>query len=131
MHNKVSRRAIARTVASKLLHEPSKRAYWLRATAAYLVEQRMVDDVDLLVTDIARELFGQSGHLFADVTSARKLPGTVRADLAKALKQATGAVRVELAEHTDPSLLGGLIARTPDAQLDASVRTKLKKLASL
>jgi F-type H+-transporting ATPase subunit delta len=131
MHNKFSRRVIARTVASKLLHEPSKRAYWVQATAAYVLEQRMADDVELLINDIARELFEQSGHLHTDVTSARTLSESVRTELVRTLREATGATRVELTEHVDASLIGGLIARTPDAQLDASVRTKLKQLASL
>jgi F-type H+-transporting ATPase subunit delta len=127
----VSRRVIARTLAAKLLGEPSKRSHWLKATAAYLMEQRMVSDLDLFVNDLAHELHEQSGHLYVDVTSARKLTDSVRSELKRTLQDATGAKRVELSEHIDPSLLGGLVARTPDAELDASVRTKLKQLASL
>jgi ATP synthase F1 delta subunit len=131
MNNKVSRRVIARTVAAKLLAEPAKRSHWLNVTAAYLIDQKMADDVDLIINDIAHELFEQSGHLLVDVTSARTLPNTVRAELTRIMRDETGATRVELVESTDPSLLGGLIARTPDAVVDASVRTKLKQLASL
>jgi F-type H+-transporting ATPase subunit delta len=131
MNNKVSRRVLARTVAAKLLAEPSKQSHWLKVTAAYLMEQRMVDDIDLFIGDLAHELYEQSGHLLVDVTSARKLSDAVRAELKRTLQAATDAKRVELAEHVDPALLGGLIARTPDAQLDASVRTQLKQLASL
>ncbi len=131
MNNKVSRRVIARTVAARLLAEPHKQTHWLKVTAAYLLEQNMADDVDLVVNDIAHELFEQSGHLLVDVTSARKLTDTVRSELQKTMREATGAKRVELTEHVDADLLGGLIARTPDAQLDASIRTKLKQLASI
>jgi F0F1-type ATP synthase delta subunit len=114
-----------------LLAEPTRTKHWIKVTAAYLMEQHMVDDVDLFINDIAHELFQQSGHLLVDVTSARKLTDSIREDLKSTLKATTGAKRVELSEHQDPSLLGGLIARTPDATLDASVRTKLKQLASL
>ncbi len=131
MNSKVSRRVIARAVAAKLLAEPSRQNHWLKVTAAYLVDHGMDADVDLVVNDIAHELYEQSGHLLVDVTSARKLNDGLRTELVKLLKDATGASRVELSEHLDPSLLGGLIARTPDQQLDASVRTKLKQLASL
>jgi F-type H+-transporting ATPase subunit delta len=131
VNNKVSRRVIARTVAAKLLHEPSRQNHWLKATAAYLMDQKMVDDLDLFINDLAHELYEQSGHLLVDVTSARKLTDTVRATLEHTLKSVTNAKRVELSEHIDPSLLGGVIARTPDAELDASVRTQLKQLASL
>jgi len=85
----------------------------------------------LIINDIAHELYAQSSHLLVDVTSARKLTDAVRAELKRTLLAATNARRVELAEHVDPTLLGGLVARTPDAELDASVRTKLKQLASL
>jgi ATP synthase F1 delta subunit len=131
MNNKVSRRVLARTVAAKLLGEPSKRSHWMKVTAAYLIENGMADDTDLILNDIAHELYEQSGHLLVDVTSARKLTDALRKDLKRILKESTGASRVELAEHLDPYLLGGLVARTPDHQLDASVRTKLKQLASL
>ena len=131
MNNKVSRRVIARTVAAKLLAEPSKQSYWLKVTAAYLLEQNMAGDLDLIINDIAHELFEQSGHLLVDVTSAHQLSDQVRSVLKATMREATGAQRVELTEHIDPALLGGLIARTPDAELDASVRTKLKQLASL
>ena len=131
MQSKVSRRVLARTVAAKLLKEPSKQSHWIRVTAAYMVEHNMADDLDLVVNDIAIELYEQSGHLLVDVTSARKLTDVVREDLKRTLKDATGAKRVELAEHIDPELIGGLVARTPSQQLDASVRTKLKQLASL
>lgn len=131
MSSKVSRRVLARTVAAKLRAEPSRQAHWLKVAAAYLIDQHQVDDLDLFVNDLAHELYEQSGHLLVDVTSARKLSDAVRTQLRHTLQQATDAKHVELAEHIDPSLLGGLIARTPDAQLDASVRTQLKQLASL
>lgn len=131
MQQKVSRRVLARTIAAKLLAEPSRRKHWLQVTAGYLMDHHMDEDVDLIINDIARELYLQGGHLIVDVTSARALSDGLRTDLAAMLQAATGAKHVELAERTDPALLGGLVARTPDAVLDASVRTKLKQLASL
>jgi F0F1-type ATP synthase delta subunit len=131
MHNKVSHRVLASTVAAKLLAEPDRQSHWLQVTAAYLIEQGMSDDADLVINDIAHELYIQGGHLLVTVTSARELTDSLRDDLIRTLKQSTNASQVELSEHVEPELLGGLIARTPDAQLDASVRTKLKQLASL
>jgi len=131
MNQKLSRRTIARVIAAKLLAEPSKRKHWLQVTAAYLVEQRQADDVDLLVNDIAHELFEQSGHLAVDVVSARKLSDAVRGEIQTMLQASTSAKHVELSEHIDASLLGGLVARTPDAELDLSVRTQLKQLATI
>ena len=131
MNSKTSRRVLAQTVASKLLAEPQKRKHWIQALAAFLVENRRTDEIDMLVNDISRELFLQKGELVVDVTSARPLTDDIRRELAASLKRATGANDVQLTEAVDPSLLGGLIARTPDAQLDASVRSKLKQLATI
>lgn len=131
MNSKASRRVIARTVAAKLLAEPKARKHWITALAAYLVENNRTDEVDLVVNDIAHELFEQKGQLLVDVTSARPLSEQVKSELTRVLKDATAAKEVSLTESIDPSLLGGLIARTPDAQLDASVRTKLRMLAAI
>ena len=131
MNSKASRRVIARTVAAKLLSEPNQRKHWVQALAAYLIETRRADEIDLIVNDIARELFEQRGELVVDVTSARPLTDPVRRELKSLLKEVTDAKEVLLSESVDSSLIGGLIARTPDAQLDASVRTKLKQLATI
>ncbi len=131
MNGKASRRVLARTIADKLINEPDQRKHWIKALAAYLIDHDMDEDVDLIINDIAHELYLQGGHLIVNVTSARKLSDSTREELVRMLKASTNAQHVEIAEKTDPDLLGGLIARTPDAVLDASVRTKLKQLASL
>lgn len=131
MNGKASRRVLARTMADKLLAEPDKRAHWVTVLAAYLMDHGMEEDTELIVNDIAHELYEQSGHLIVQVTSARELSDSTREELKRMLTASTKATKIELSEHTDPSLLGGLIARTPDAVIDASVRTKLKQLASL
>lgn len=131
MSKSVSRRVLARTLAGRLLAEPSRRSQWIKAAAAYIVEQRKDADLELFINDLASELYEQSGYLYVDVTSARKLTDSVRDELKRTLQTATGARQIELHEHSDPYLIGGVIARTPDAELDASVRTRLKQLASL
>jgi ATP synthase F1 delta subunit len=131
MNTKLSRRVIARAVATHLLHEPTRRSHWIKVVAAYLVEQNRVEELDLIVNDIAHELHEQSGHLLVDVTSAHPLSETLREELQRSLKKSTGAQRIELSEHTDKDLIGGLIARTPDAIMDVSVRQQLKQLAAI
>lgn len=131
MNTKVSRRVLARTVATQMLREPTRRGHWLKSLAAYLVEHKMADEAGLVVNDIARELLEQNGQLMAHVTSARPLTAELKRDLVKLLKGATGAHEVALNESVDPGLIGGLVARTPDQELDASVRTTLKQLATI
>jgi len=99
--------------------------------AAYLVDQKQTEDLDLIVNDIAHELYAQSGHLAVSVTSARKLTNNVRAELITMLRTGTSAKHVELSEHIDPTLLGGLVARTPNAILDVSVRSQIKQLSTI
>lgn len=127
----VSRRVLARTIVAKLVAEPARQDYWLKVLAAYLVDHNRTDEVELLINDIAHELHAQSGQLLVHVESARPLTESVRASLTDLLKEHTGAKKVAFTEEVDPTLLGGLIARTPDAQMDASIRTKLQQIATI
>lgn len=131
MNSKVSRRVLARVIAERLIAEPKNTKHWMQATAAYLVEHGLVEDADLLMNDVARELFAQDGRLMVHVASARPLSETIRAELKTHLREATNAAHVEMSESVDPTLLGGLVAKTPDAELDLSVRRRLRQLASI
>lgn len=131
MNQKVSRQYLARVVTEKLLAEPKRRTEWLRALAAYVVEHKMVEDIDMLVNDIAHELYKQAGVLTVEVTSAQKLSKDVRASLEQFLRDRTDAQQVDIHESVDAELLGGFVARTPDAELDASVQARLRKLAAV
>jgi F-type H+-transporting ATPase subunit delta len=131
MNSKLSRRILARTIAQKLVSEPTRHKHWLKMLAAYMVHHKMTDDTDLLVKDIVREVFAQSGQLLVSATTARPLTDSLRKDLTETLRDATGAKHVVLEEHVDPTIVGGFVARTPDAELDASVRTTLQQLAAI
>jgi F0F1-type ATP synthase delta subunit len=128
---RIPRRALARLMAEKLTGGPAERQHWIQALAAYIVTHNMIEQVDALVNDIAVEIFRQKGILDVSVVSARPLTDTIRSVLVAELQQQTNAQQVVLHESTDASLLGGLVARTPEGELDISVRTKLKQLAAL
>lgn len=131
MAAKTSRRDIVRVITRRLLDEPENRSVWLQRLAAYIVTHGMADQVDLLVNDIAHELYEQAGILTVEVVSARELTDDLRASLKQLLQSETDAREVVIQETTDTDLLGGFIARTADAEIDASVQTKLKALAAL
>lgn len=131
MNGKTSRRIIVRATAERLLAEPKKQAHIMKELAAYLLEHNMTADVDLIINDLVRELADRSGTMLVSVASARPLNEAVRAEIKQSIKQTTGAKDVVLNETIDTDLLGGLIARTPDAELDLSVRTKLKRLSAI
>lgn len=131
MSQKLSRRDIVRGVTRHLIDEPADRQVWVRRLAAYLTQQRMTNQADLIINDIAHELEVQAGLLTVEVVSARQLADDVRQSLKAMLAAESGAKDVVLYETTDSDLLGGFVARTADAEVDASVQTKLKRLASL
>jgi ATP synthase F1 delta subunit len=129
--SKASKHVIARVITAKLLAEPDKRQKWVKALAAYLVANDMTGQVDLIINDIARELFRQEGQLVVEVTSAQELSAEMQRQLTEFLRSETAAKAVELYKTVNPELIGGLIARTPDAELDISVRRSLRQLATV
>lgn len=128
---KFSRRMVARIIAEKLTAKGADMPGIMRTLAAFLAENNMLHDADLVMNDIAEELFRLNGQLAVAVTSARNLSDEARANLTDYLRQQTGATSVDIAESVDPSLIGGLIAQTPSSELDISVRNKLRQLTAL
>ena len=131
MNQSVSRRELARVITRKLLDEPTRQSHWLSVLAAYIVEHKLIDDADLIINDIAHELFVQAGHLTVEVASAKQLNETVRSSLTTYLKDTTDAKHIALHETVDPTLIGGLVARTADAEMDTTVKKTLRQLAAV
>jgi len=133
MAQKVSRRTISQVVAAKLARQTTAadNKHTMRELAAFLMENRLLDESDVLMNDIAEELFRLTGRLVVEVTSAHPLSPAARKRLTDHLQETTGAKSVELHESVDPELIGGLIAKTPSAELDVSVQSTLRQLTAL
>ena len=131
MATTVSRRAVARTIAAKLIAEPDASEKWLAMGAAYLVQRGQVDRAEQLVQDIARELLIQDGQLAVSVRSAHPLTDDVRTQLTAFLQSKTGATEVSLSETVEPELLSGFVVTTPDYELNTTARAKLRQLNTL
>ncbi|HWZ65259.1 MAG TPA: F0F1 ATP synthase subunit delta [Patescibacteria group bacterium] len=127
---KSSRRALARTILRLLQDQPTRRSQILRSVGAYLINSKQTRQSHLLIGDIARAL-EPKGYLYTEVSSAYALDDASRGNLSAFLKNQTGASTVELDERVDPTLLSGVIIRTPDKELDTSAKRKLRRLASL
>lgn len=97
--------------------------------AAYLVEHKIVNQLHMVVGDIAAELMRRTGHVPAEVVSAFALDEESRAKLESFIVQATNAKSVELTITEDKTLLGGVVIKTPGHEYDASVRRKLNQFA--
>ena len=123
---KITRAKLARGFVSLLADHSLPQA--VKALAAEVIELRMVSQVDLLVLDIGRELFKAHGQLNAEVVSSYKLSPSILASIKALLQKETGARSVHLTQQIDPSVYGGLVARTADLEFDLSVASKLKQL---
>jgi F-type H+-transporting ATPase subunit delta len=61
------------------------------------------------------------------VTSAAKLSAAQLKALEGALKKAIGS-KVQIEQHVDESLLGGLVVRVGSRMIDSSLKTQLQKM---
>lgn len=126
---KLSRRRVAREIVSLLMAHPERQSDLLKQTAAYLLQHKKAHEAHLLMLDIAKELQENQGVVTAEVRSAFGLTSTSREGIADMLKKVTGAGNVELSETVEPELIGGVVIRTPEFELDASVKRQLNQLA--
>ena len=100
----------------------------VKELAALLFEERMHDQIEEIILDIADQYQAQHGVIEADVKTAFKLSQDIKKQLIDIVKVNTGAKKVVLNEETDPTLLAGLVISAPDMELDLSLKTKLAKL---
>jgi F-type H+-transporting ATPase subunit delta len=126
----MSRRRVAIFIADQLAKGESPQRV-AKVLAAYLVENKRIRDAGLLLRDIETALLRRHNHLVADVTSARKLSSEMLAGLREMLVRETDADTAEIVEQIDADLIGGMIVRTPDAEMDTSLRTKLTRLKAI
>lgn len=133
MARKLSRRLISRHVAQSLQSSDNSTKV-IKQLAAYLVDARRTGEVDLLVRDIEHEL-SISGTVIARVTTANSLSEQLEKNIAKFVKDQSGAKTVLTEYSRDPSILGGFKLDLPGKQLDRTIsgqlmtlRTKFKKV---
>ena len=92
-----------------------------------LVRNRRVNDLGAIVEALAQMVRDATGTLAADVRSAQALSNQEIAELRQTLEKKFGK-RVEVKVTTDPSLLGGFVAKVGSEIYDASIAGKIEKL---
>jgi ATP synthase F1 delta subunit len=127
---KLSRHKIAEFLADRLAAGESPRRV-AKILAAYLIDTRTTRQAELILREITAALADKHGHLAVEVTAARRLNDETRQAIATLVKANSNARKVELIESVDPDLIGGAIVRTPDAEMDNSVRGGLRKLGAV
>jgi F-type H+-transporting ATPase subunit delta len=85
---------------------------------------RLIPDIVELFEEEARLL---RGVVLADVTTAETIDGVSQEIVKRQLRQFAGR-DVELRLHTDPDIIGGVIARIGDQVIDGSVANQLRRL---
>ena len=126
----ISRRSLARHIATAWVEKTVPRKTLVKQMAAYLVQNGKTKEIDLLVNDIKKQIEEQYGLTIAEVTSARPLTEALRRQIKQLVTDKTGAKSVRLSEETDASLLGGAVIETPSMNIDLSVRGTLQQLRS-
>lgn len=124
-----SRRKIAAYIASELAAGKPASPLLVQA-AAYLLQHKRANQAELLARDIEAALARDYGVVNTQVISARELTTGIIESIRQFVANAEAAKQVEVSASVDPSLLGGVIIRTPRAELDTTVRKQLNALRS-
>ena len=123
----LTRRKLATYVAEELVKGTAV-TQLLHQVAGYLIDRKLTNQVDLLVRDIEAVLARDHGVVLAQVISARELSAGLIKNIEQFVASSQGAKQVEVSTSVDPNLLGGVIIRTPSAELDTTVRKQLNAL---
>jgi len=91
-----------------------------------LIRNRRINDLGSIVEALAEMIRRATGTLAAEVRAAHHLTPDEQAALARTLEQKFGR-KIEVSVTTDPTLLGGFIAKVGSEVYDASVSGKINR----
>ena len=113
-------------LADYLVEHPDKRA--AQQVASYLISSGRSKEIDLVIRQVESRL-SKGGRMVARVSSAHKLDADQQRSIIKLVKQLREDIEsVEVINKVDPSLLGGVVIRTPEMEVDVSLRGRLNRL---
>ncbi|CAN5857074.1 F0F1 ATP synthase subunit delta [soil metagenome] len=98
-----------------------------RNLAHMLVDGHRTGIIPELAELFDEAVLAERGIVMADVTTAEPLDEDAQQAVRERLSGIVGK-DVELRMHTDPEIIGGLIAQIGDAVIDGSVQTRLRRL---
>jgi F0F1-type ATP synthase delta subunit len=127
---KQARTRIAHTIADTTLRKGVSKQY-VKQTAAYLLQEGRVGELDSLLRDIQLE-WAQSGHVEVIASSAHDLTPAVQKEIETTVKQLyPEALKIVINEVHDPEVIGGVRLSMPNQQLDLSIEAKLNRFKQL
>lgn len=127
---KLTRRQVARYAANEIAHKADRSQLFGRL-AQWLIETKSVRTAELLLADIEGFLAREHGLLFAHVTSAHSLTKELSDTIEATLASKQDAKKVELSYDIDTTLIGGVIVRTSEQEIDTSIATSIKKMRAI
>lgn len=95
--------------------------------ALLVVQRELVDVMPGIASELHQLVLDYRNQAVAEVTTATPLNANDQSVVQKALERTTGK-NILMRTRTDPSILGGLIARVGDEVVDSSVRYRLQAL---
>ena len=95
--------------------------------ALLVVQRELVDVMPGIASELHQLVLDYRNQAVAEVTTATPLNANDQSVVQKALERTTGK-NILMRTRTDPSILGGLIARAGDEVVDSSVRYRLQAL---
>jgi F-type H+-transporting ATPase subunit delta len=114
-----------RQAIDQLLPNPDQQ--YVRNLAYMLIERRRFDILPDLLEVFRDMMLEAQGIAIANVTTAVDLTPEEREQIKAQLKSIVGK-DIELRAHTDPSMIGGLVARIGDQLIDGSVASQLNQM---
>jgi F-type H+-transporting ATPase subunit delta len=98
-----------------------------RNLARLLLQRNRLSIVPDIYAIFQEEVLASKGIAVADVTTAEPLDAEAQAVVRERLKKLIGK-EIELRMKTDPSIIGGIVARVGDQLIDGSVVNQLRRL---
>lgn len=99
----------------------------VRNLARLLVHRQRLDIIPELYRLFAERVLAERGIAVADVTTAEAI-GPREQELVRAQLSRLVGKDVQLRLHTDPTIIGGVVARVGDMLIDGSVVNQLRRL---
>jgi F-type H+-transporting ATPase subunit delta len=123
---RISRRKLSQYFADRLAEGVAIKKV-IQELAAYLIDSKRTDEVELIIRDTEYAL-SQRGIVVADIVSARELSVETRNEIAALTKKTFKASHIELRDHIDPTVIGGVRIDFAGLQLDNTIKQKLTAL---
>ncbi len=98
-----------------------------RNLAHLLIDRQRIGIIPDLVEAFEEAVLAERGIVIADVTTAEPIDEQTQDAVRERLGQLLGKT-AQLRLHTDPDIIGGLVAQVGDQVIDGSVQTRLRRL---